>query len=131
LMRRFRRKAVPASGDLVLPGCSGGFADDQFDGQHLGPCRAWAAPGQLGRPGRSRCPAGGHRRPDVLRAGRPGARADLAARYPAAWARMGRRREFMADQLGIRLRPEVLPLSNLAGYLPPYRLAPGLAMRKR
>jgi hypothetical protein len=59
------------------------------------------------------------------------ARADLAARYPEAWARIGRRREFMADRLGIRLRPEVLPLSNLAGYLPPYWLAPGLAMRKR
>ncbi len=28
------------------------------------------------------------------------------------------------------LRPEVLPLSNLAGYLPPYWLAPGLAMRR-
>lgn len=38
--------------------------------------------------------------------------------------------EFMADRLGIRLRPEVLPLSNLAGYLPPDWLAPGLAMRK-
>ena len=58
------------------------------------------------------------------------ARAQLAERYPAAWARIGRRREFMADQLGIRLKPEVLPLSNLAGYLPPYWLAPGLAMRK-
>ena len=59
------------------------------------------------------------------------ARAQLAERYPEAWARIGRRREFMAGQLGIRLRPEVLPLSNLAGYLPPYWLAPGLAMRKR
>jgi len=58
------------------------------------------------------------------------ARADLAARYPEAWARIARRREFMADRLGIRLRPEVLPLSDLAGYLPPYWLAPGLAMRK-
>ena len=52
------------------------------------------------------------------------ARADLAARYPEAWARIARRREFMADRLGIRLRPEVLPLSDLAGYLPPYWLAP-------
>jgi Xaa-Pro aminopeptidase len=59
------------------------------------------------------------------------ARAQLAERYPEVWARIGRRREFMADQLGIRLRPEVLPLSNLAGYLPPYWLAPDLAMRKR
>ena len=59
------------------------------------------------------------------------ARAQLAQRYPEAWARIGRRREFMAGQLGIRLKPEVLPLSNLAGYLPPYWLAPGLAMRKK
>jgi Xaa-Pro aminopeptidase len=58
------------------------------------------------------------------------ARAELADRYPEAWARIGRRREFMAAQLGIRLRPEVLPLSNLAGYLPPYWLAPDLAMRR-
>jgi hypothetical protein len=58
------------------------------------------------------------------------ARAQFAARYPQAWDRIGRRREFMATQLGIRLKPEVLPLSSLAGYLPPYWLAPGLAMRK-
>jgi len=32
--------------------------------------------------------------------------------------------------LGIHLRPEVPPLSNLAGYLSPYWLAPNLAMRK-
>lgn len=61
----------------------------------------------------------------------PAARAQLAERYPEAWARIGRRREFMAGELGIRLKPEVLPLSNLAGYLPPYWLAPGLAMRKK
>jgi hypothetical protein len=30
----------------------------------------------------------------------------------------------MADVLGIRLRPEVLPLSNLSGALAPYLLAP-------
>jgi hypothetical protein len=58
------------------------------------------------------------------------ARAELAARYPEAWDRICRRRDFMAGQLGIRLKPEVLPLSNLAGYLPPYWLAPNLAMRK-
>jgi len=36
----------------------------------------------------------------------------------------------MAGSLGIHLKPEVLPLSNLAGYLPPYWLAPNLAMRR-
>jgi hypothetical protein len=40
------------------------------------------------------------------------------------------RRKFMAEVLGIRLRPEVLPMSGLAGYLPPYWLAPHLAMRR-
>ena len=30
----------------------------------------------------------------------------------------------MADVLGIGLKPEVLPLSNLAGALPPFLLAP-------
>jgi hypothetical protein len=30
----------------------------------------------------------------------------------------------------LRLRPDVLPLSDLAGYVPPYWLAPHLAMRR-
>ena len=34
------------------------------------------------------------------------------------------RRAFMGDVLGIRLKPEVLPLSNLAGAMPPYWLSP-------
>lgn len=44
--------------------------------------------------------------------------------------RIARRREFMAASRGSTLKPEVLPLSGLAGYLPPYWLAPDLAMRK-
>jgi Xaa-Pro aminopeptidase len=58
------------------------------------------------------------------------ARDDLAARYPGLWQRVTTRREFMAGVLGIRLRPEVLPLSDLAGYLPPFWLSPQLAMRR-
>jgi Xaa-Pro aminopeptidase len=58
------------------------------------------------------------------------ARDDLAARYPGLWQRVTTRRRFMAEVLGIRLRPEVLPLSDLAGYLPPYWLSPHLAMRR-
>jgi len=58
------------------------------------------------------------------------ARDDLAARYPGLWQRVTTRREFMAEVLGIRLRPEVLPMSDLAGYLPPFWLAPHLAMRR-
>jgi hypothetical protein len=34
----------------------------------------------------------------------------------------------MTDQLGIDLHPDVLPLSNIPAYLPPYLLRPGLAM---
>ncbi len=58
------------------------------------------------------------------------ARDDLAARYPGLWQRVTTRRQFMAEVLGIRLRPEVLPMSDLAGYLPPFWLAPQLAMRR-
>ena len=55
-------------------------------------------------------------------------RAELAARYPAMWARIGARRAFMADALGIALHPDVLPFSNIPAYLPPYLLRPDLAM---
>ncbi len=58
-------------------------------------------------------------------------RAALSRRYPSAWDRIQRRREFMRIALGIRLRPEVLPFSNLAAYLPPFWLSPGMAMRVR
>jgi Metallopeptidase family M24 len=56
-------------------------------------------------------------------------RTELSVRYPDLWQRVQTRSAFLADSLGISLRPEVLPLSNLAGYLPPYWLAPNLAMR--
>jgi hypothetical protein len=35
----------------------------------------------------------------------------------------------MAEALGIRLKSEVLPLSSLPAYLPPFVLAPRRAMR--
>jgi hypothetical protein len=57
-------------------------------------------------------------------------RAELADHYPGMWERVSRRRAFMAAALGIELKPEVLPMSNLAGYLPPLWLAPRLAMRR-
>jgi Creatinase/Prolidase N-terminal domain len=55
-------------------------------------------------------------------------RAELAAAYPAAWERIQARRQFMADGLGIDLHADVLPLSNLAGHLPPFLLRPDRAM---
>jgi hypothetical protein len=48
--------------------------------------------------------------------------------YPEAWARIERRRAFMRDALGIRLRPEVLPFSNIPAYLPPFLLSPNRVM---
>ena len=53
---------------------------------------------------------------------------EIAARYPAAWARIERRRAFMRDQLGIDLHPDVLPFSNIPAYLPPFLLRPDRAM---
>jgi Xaa-Pro aminopeptidase len=55
-------------------------------------------------------------------------RRELAARHPEAWSRIEARRAFMTGTLGLRLHPDVLPLSNLTGYLPPFLLAPGRAM---
>ena len=55
-------------------------------------------------------------------------RAELRERFPEAWHRIQARRAFMIDTLGIRLKPEVLPLSNIPGWLPPFWLAPEMAM---
>ncbi|GIW20505.1 MAG: hypothetical protein KatS3mg065_0801 [Chloroflexota bacterium] len=55
-------------------------------------------------------------------------RAEFAARFPDAWARIEARRRFMAEALGIELHPDVLPFSNLPAYLPPFLLRPERAM---
>ena len=57
-----------------------------------------------------------------------GLRAALSAAYPDAWARIEARRRFMAGGLGIELHADVLPLSNLAAWLPPFLLRPDRAM---
>lgn len=56
-------------------------------------------------------------------------REEFAHKYPGAWERIQRRRTFMRDCLGIRLKPEVLPFSNIPAYLPPFWLAPQRALR--
>jgi len=56
-------------------------------------------------------------------------RGEFASRYPEAWNRVQARRRFMEEELGMSLRPEVLPLSNIPAYLPPYLLSPRSAMR--
>lgn len=49
--------------------------------------------------------------------------------YHEEWSRIERRRAFMQNMLGIRLKPEVLPFSNIPAYLPPFWLAPRRALR--
>ena len=56
-------------------------------------------------------------------------RAEFAQKYPEAWQRIQKRREFMSSALGINLKPEVLPFSNIPAYLVPYLLSPQMAMR--
>jgi hypothetical protein len=55
-------------------------------------------------------------------------RADIADRFPGAWARIEARRVFMREALGIDLHPDVLPFSNIPAYLPPFLLRPDRAM---
>jgi hypothetical protein len=55
-------------------------------------------------------------------------RDEFAERYPAAWNRIQARRAFMAEVIGIKLKPEVLPFSQIPAYLPPCILAPNRAM---
>ncbi len=56
-------------------------------------------------------------------------RSQFAECYPEAWSRIQARRQFMSDALGIHLKPEVLPFSNIPAYLPPFLMAPARAMR--
>jgi hypothetical protein len=58
-------------------------------------------------------------------------RAALARNYPEAWTRISARRAFMIDVLGIRLKPEVQPFSNMAAWLAPFWLSPHMAMAMR
>jgi hypothetical protein len=46
-----------------------------------------------------------------------------AERYPASWQRIVARRAFMIEKLGIRIKEEVLPLSNIPAYYAPYFLS--------
>jgi hypothetical protein len=55
-------------------------------------------------------------------------RAAFAAKYPEAWGRIQARRAFMQDTIGIRLKPEVLPFSNIPACLPPFLLNPRRVM---
>jgi hypothetical protein len=52
----------------------------------------------------------------------------FAVRYPDAWRRIQSRRQFMSESLGIKLHEDVLPFSNIPGYLPPFLLRPDRVM---
>jgi Xaa-Pro aminopeptidase len=58
-------------------------------------------------------------------------RAELKDKYPDVAARIEARRAFMTDTLGIALKPEVMPLSNLAAAYPPFLLSPDRLMALR
>jgi hypothetical protein len=58
-------------------------------------------------------------------------RAEFSQKYPEAWGRIEARRKFMREQVGIQLKPEVLPFSNLCAYLPPFFLSPRCALQLR
>ncbi|HPH18495.1 MAG TPA: aminopeptidase P family N-terminal domain-containing protein [Haliscomenobacter sp.] len=51
-------------------------------------------------------------------------RSEIAQKFPEMWQRIQARRKFMAEVIGIKLKPEVLPFSNIPAYLPPYLLSP-------
>lgn len=57
-----------------------------------------------------------------------GLRAELASKYPEMWSRIQARRKFMKEVIGINLKPEVLPFSNIPAYLAPYVLSPNRVM---
>ena len=51
-------------------------------------------------------------------------RKQIANGFPEVWSRIEARRRFMTAQLGISLKPEVLPLGSAPAYLPPCWLRP-------
>ena len=65
---------------------------------------------------------------DALLSGTPVAEQTLVGAHPEAWDQIHVRRRFMRAVLGIELHPDVLPFSNLAAHLTPYRLRPDRAM---
>lgn len=58
-------------------------------------------------------------------------RVELKDRHPDVAARIEARRAFMTDTLGIALKPEIMPLSNLAAAYPPFLLSPDRLMALR
>ncbi len=57
-------------------------------------------------------------------------RRGLQQNYPDTWQRIENRRRYMKEELGIQLKEEILPLSDLCGYLRPYILNHHCALKK-
>jgi len=57
-------------------------------------------------------------------------RQELKEQYPDTWQRIETRRRYMKEELGISLKEEILPLSDLCGYLRPYLLSHEYALKK-
>lgn len=58
-------------------------------------------------------------------------RRELTKTYPNVWERIQKRRTYMEKELGICLKPEILPLSDTEGYLRPFLLNRKKALRKK
>jgi len=58
-------------------------------------------------------------------------RNEWASRFPESWKRIQQRRNFMIQQIGINIKPEVLPLSNMPAYYTPYLLSRDVVAIKR
>ena len=57
-------------------------------------------------------------------------REELKTNYPDTWKRIEERRRFMKEELGINLKDEILPMSDVCGYMRPYILDHACALKK-
>jgi Xaa-Pro aminopeptidase len=55
-------------------------------------------------------------------------RDELEASHPDVWRRTAARQAFLRDQLGLEIADELLPLSTIPAYLPPFWLSPDSAL---
>lgn len=58
-------------------------------------------------------------------------RGALKREHPDVWSRILARRAFMADELGLRIAEEILPLSNTPAWFPPFWLTPEQVIARR
>lgn len=73
---------------------------------------------------------GGANAEDGIAIADEGLRKELENSYPDAWKRIQTRRRFMKEELGIRLKEEVLPLSDMCGYMRPFILNHEYALKQ-